>query len=421
MNTYSAYGVDDKVAKLIDDTEEQLSERFLKIDKRAEKNFYKVLKAFQDNKVSYDCMNGSTGYGYDDAGRDTLEKIYADVFRAEAALVRPQIACGTHAITVALSAILRPGDELLSPVGKVYDSLEEVIGIRESKGSLREYGISYKQVELKPDGSPDYDGIKAAISEKTKVVTIQRSRGYSFRPSLSCQVIKEIIDNVKSVKSDVICFVDNCYGEFVEETEPIEAGADLVAGSLIKNPGGGLAPLGGYIVGKSELVEEAAARLLSPGLGREVGATVSVMRAFYQGLFLAPTVVASALKGAILGANVYEKLGFYTHPNGSEDRYDIIQAIRLETSENLLAFCRGIQKAAPVDSYVTPMPWDMPGYGDQVIMAAGAFISGSSMELSADGPLREPYNVYFQGGLTYPHSKLGIVLSANELSDCRGF
>ena len=375
----------------------------------------KVIKAMHDNKVAEMHLSGTTGYGYNDDGRDTLEKIYSDIFKTEDALVRPQIICGTHALNVALSSNLRPGDELLSPVGKPYDTMDEIIGIRPSKGSLAEYGITYAQVDLLPDGGFDYEGIKNAINERTKLVTIQRSKGYASRPTLSVERIGELISFIKSIKPDVICMVDNCYGEFVERIEPSEVGADMIVGSLIKNPGGGLAPCGGYIAGKKECVEQAAYRLSSPGLGKEVGATLGVNQSFYQGLFLSPVVVAGALKGAIFAANVYEKAGFVVRPDGSEPRYDIIQAVELGSADGLLAFCKGIQAAAPVDSFVTPEPWPMPGYDSDVIMAAGAFVQGSSIELSADGPLKEPYSVFFQGGLTWYHAKLGIMMSVQKM------
>ncbi|MCR5271689.1 MAG: methionine gamma-lyase family protein [Lachnospiraceae bacterium] len=395
--------------------EEELKERFDEIDKNAEANQIKVLAAMQKNKVSAQCFEGSTGYGYNDYGRDTLEKVYADTFKGEDALVRPQITCGTHALALALMSNLRPGDELLSPVGKPYDTLEEVIGIRKSVGSLAEYNISYRQVDLLSDGSFDFDGIKKAINEKTKLVTIQRSKGYATRPTLSVDAIGELIAFIKSVKPDVYCMVDNCYGEFTEDKEPLEVGADMIVGSLIKNPGGGLAPIGGYIVGKKECIENAAYRLTSPGLGKEVGASLGVIPSFYQGFFLAPTVTASALKGAIFAANIYEKLGFEVVPNGSESRHDIIQSVTFHNRDAMLAFCEGIQAAAPVDSYVTPEPWAMPGYDSDVVMAAGAFVQGSSIELSADGPVKEPYSVFFQGGLTYPHAKVGILMSLQKL------
>ena len=385
-----------------------LHDRFEEIDKNAEYNQMKVIKAMQDEKVAEMHLSGTTGYGYNDDGRDTLEKIYSDIFKTEDALVRPQIICGTHALNVALSSNLRPGDELLSPVGKPYDTMDEIIGIRPSKGSLAEYGITYAQVDLLPDGGFDYEGIKNAINERTKLVTIQRSKGYASRPTLSVERIGELISFIKSIKPDVICMVDNCYGEFVERIEPSEVGADM-------NPGGGLAPCGGYIAGKKECVEQAAYRLSSPGLGKEVGATLGVNQSFYQGLFLSPVVVAGALKGAIFAANVYEKAGFVVRPDGSEPRYDIIQAVELGSADGLLAFCKGIQAAAPVDSFVTPEPWPMPGYDSDVIMAAGAFVQGSSIELSADGPLKEPYSVFFQGGLTWYHAKLGIMMSVQKM------
>ena len=392
-----------------------LWERFTEIDRVAEYNQAKVLGAMQKNRVDAACFAQTTGYGYNDVGRDNLERVYADCFHTEAALVRPQITCGTHALAVALSANLRPGDELLSPAGGPYDTLEEVIGIRPSRCSLKEYGVSYRQVDLLPDGTFDYEAIRAAIHEKTKLITIQRSKGYATRPTFSVQQIGELIAFCKQVKPDVVCMVDNCYGEFVEETEPSDVGADMIVGSLIKNPGGGLAPIGGYICGTKECVENCAYRLSAPGLGQEVGANLGLMPALYQGFFLAPTVVAGALKGAIFAANVYERLGFRCIPNAAEDRHDIIQAVELGSPERMLAFCLGIQQAAPVDSYVTPIPWAMPGYDAEVVMAAGAFVQGSSIELSADGPIRPPYAVYFQGGLTWCHAKLGILMSLQKL------
>ena len=412
---YKNMGICDEVYDYCDNIIKSLHDRFEEIDKNAEYNQMKVIKAMQDNKVAEMHLSGTTGYGYNDDGRDTLEKIYSDIFKTEDALVRPQIICGTHALNVALSSNLRPGDELLSPVGKPYDTMDEIIGIRPSKGSLAEYGITYAQVDLLPDGGFDYEGIKNAINERTKLVTIQRSKGYASRPTLSVERIGELISFIKSIKPDVICMVDNCYGEFVERIEPSEVGADMIVGSLIKNPGGGLAPCGGYIAGKKECVEQAAYRLSSPGLGKEVGATLGVNQSFYQGLFLSPVVVSGALKGAIFAANVYEKAGFVVRPDGSEPRYDIIQAVELGSADGLLAFCKGIQAAAPVDSFVTPEPWPMPGYDSDVIMAAGAFVQGSSIELSADGPLKEPYSVFFQGGLTWYHAKLGIMMSVQKM------
>ncbi|WP_343209104.1 aminotransferase class I/II-fold pyridoxal phosphate-dependent enzyme [Anaerolentibacter hominis] len=395
--------------------EDSLKEHFAEIDRTAEYNQMKVIRAMQENRLSEAHFAATTGYGYNDIGRDTLEAVYASVFGAESALVRPQLTCGTHALTVALSAMLRPGDELLSPCGKPYDTLEGVIGIRECPGSLKEYGVSYAQADLLPDGSFDYDTIRTLIHENTKMVTIQRSKGYATRPTFSVAQIGELIAFVKSIKPDLICMVDNCYGEFVELTEPSQVGADLCVGSLIKNPGGGLAPIGGYIVGKEKLVEQCAYRLTAPGLGKEVGATLGLNQPFFQGLFLAPTVTAGALKGAVFAASCYEHLGFAVVPGGSEDRHDIIQSVVLGSPEAVIAFCEGIQAAAPVDSYVRPEPWPMPGYHSDVIMAAGAFVSGSSIELSADAPIEPPYAVYFQGGLTWYHAKLGILMSLEKL------
>ena len=412
---YRQLGISRKVYEYGEKIWEALSGRFQEIDRISEYNQIKVIAAMQNQKVSEACLLGTTGYGYNDLGRDTLEKVYADIFHTEDALVRPQITCGTHALALALLSNLRPGDELLSPVGKPYDTLEEVIGIRPSRGSLKEYGISYSQVDLLPDGSFDYENIRKAIKPCTKLVTIQRSKGYATRPTLSVKRIGELISFIKSIKPDVICMVDNCYGEFVERVEPSDVGADMVVGSLIKNPGGGLAPIGGYLAGKKECIENAACRLTTPGLGREVGASLQALPSFYQGLFLAPSVTANAMKNAIFAANIYEKLGFSVVPNGTEPRYDIIQAITFGKPEGVIAFCRGIQQAAPVDGHVTPEPWDMPGYDSPVIMAAGAFVSGSSIELSADGPIKPPYTVYFQGGLTWQHGKFGIMKSLQSL------
>lgn len=414
---YEEMGISEPVYQLGEIILKECRERFARIDEVAEFNQLKVLRAMQKNQVSEACLLGTTGYGYGDLGRDTLEAVYADVFHTEDALVRPQITCGTHALALALMSNLRPGDELLSPVGKPYDTLEEVIGIRPSRGSLKEYGITYSQVDLLPDGGFDFEGIRAAINERTRLVTIQRSKGYQTRPTLSVARIGELIRYIKGIKPDVICMVDNCYGEFVETVEPSDVGADMVVGSLIKNPGGGLAPIGGYIAGKRECVENAAYRLTSPGLGKEVGASLGVLSNLYQGLFLAPTVTAGALKGAIFAAKLYERFGFAVVPNGSESRHDIIQAITFGTPEGVIAFCEGIQAAAPVDSHVVPEPWDMPGYDAKVIMAAGAFVSGSSIELSADGPIKPPYAVYFQGGLTWQHAKFGILKSFQSCVD----
>ena len=412
---YRQLGISRKVYEYGEKIWEALSGRFQEIDRISEYNQIKVIAAMQNQKVSEACLLGTTGYGYNDLGRDTLEKVYADIFHTEDALVRPQITCGTHALALALLSNLRPGDELLSPVGKPYDTLEEVIGIRPSRGSLKEYGISYSQVDLLPDGSFDYENIRKAIKPCTKLVTIQRSKGYQTRPTLSVERIGDLIRFIKGIRSDIICMVDNCYGEFTETIEPSDVGADLVVGSLIKNPGGGLAPIGGYLAGKKECIENAACRLTTPGLGREVGASLQALPSFYQGLFLAPSVTANAMKNAIFAANIYEKFGFSVVPNGTEPRYDIIQAITFGKPEGVIAFCRGIQQAAPVDGHVTPEPWDMPGYDSPVIMAAGAFVSGSSIELSADGPIKPPYTVYFQGGLTWQHGKFGIMKSLQSL------
>lgn len=412
---YQELSVSKEVMDFCEDILDSLKDRFDKIDQVAEYNQMKVIKAMQDNRVSDVHFAATTGYGYNDIGRDTLEAVYASVFHAETALVRPQLTCGTHALSTALSANLRPGDELLSPVGKPYDTLESVIGIQPTKGSLAEYGVTYAQVDLLPDGSFDYEGIRNAINERTKMVTIQRSKGYQTRPTLSVAQIGELIAFVKSIKPELICMVDNCYGEFVETIEPSDVGADLCVGSLIKNPGGGLAPIGGYIVGKEEYVDNCAYRLTAPGLGKEVGATLGLNNQLFQGFFMAPQVVSGALKGAIFAANAYEKLGFPVIPNGTESRHDIIQAVTLGSAEKIIAFCKGIQAAAPVDSFVTPEPWAMPGYHSEVIMAAGAFIQGSSIELSADAPIEPPYAVYFQGGLTWYHAKLGILMSLQKL------
>ena len=417
IELYNTMGVSSAVYQYGERTVEKLKDRFDSIDRIAEYNQAKVLAAMQKNRVSAACFAATTGYGYDDVGRDNLENVYADVFHTEAALVRPQITCGTHALTVALSANLLPGDELLSPVGAPYDTLQEVIGIRPSPCSLAEYGVSYRQVDLLHDGTFDYEGIRAAINEKTKLISIQRSKGYATRPSFSVKQIGQLIAFCKEIKPDVLVMVDNCYGEFVETIEPSDVGADMVVGSLIKNPGGGLAPIGGYICGTKACVDRCAYRLSAPGLGQEVGANLGLMPSLYQGFFLAPTVVAGAEKGAIFAANLYEPLGFKCVPNASEERCDIIQAVELGSEAAMVAFCKGIQAAAPVDSYVTPLPWDMPGYNDKVIMAAGAFVQGSSIELSADGPIREPYAVYFQGGLTWYHAKLGILMSLQQLVD----
>lgn len=414
---YKQFNINDKVLKFSEEVLNDLKDRFKKIDEIAEYNQLKVLKAMQNNKIDAECFNSSTGYGYNDIGREKLESVYADTFHTEDALVRPQITCGTHALCLALMSNLRPNDELLSPVGKPYDTLEEVIGIRPSKGSLKEYGINYRQVDLKDDGSFDFDKIKKAINEKTALITIQRSKGYALRPTLSVERIKELIDFIREIKPTVKIMVDNCYGEFTETIEPTDVGADMMVGSLIKNPGGGLASSGGYIAGTKECVENAAYRLTAPGLGKEVGSTFGVTRSFMQGFFLAPTVTASAVKAAVFGASLYEKLGFNCVPKGNEDRYDVIQAIELKSEKVMCAFSNGIQSASPVDSYVTPVPSDMPGYESKVIMAAGTFIQGASIEMSCDGPIREPYSIYYQGGLTWPSAKFGMISSLQKLVD----
>lgn len=414
---YKQFNINDKVLKFSEEVLNDLKDRFKKIDEIAEYNQLKVLKAMQNNKIDAECFNSSTGYGYNDIGREKLESVYADTFHTEDALVRPQITCGTHALCLALISNLRPNDELLSPVGKPYDTLEEVIGIRPSKGSLKEYGINYRQVDLKDDGSFDFDKIKKAINEKTALITIQRSKGYALRPTLSVERIKELIDFIREIKPTVKIMVDNCYGEFTETIEPTDVGADMMVGSLIKNPGGGLASSGGYIAGTKECVENAAYRLTAPGLGKEVGSTFGVTRSFMQGFFLAPTVTASAVKAAVFGASLYEKLGFNCVPKGNEDRYDVIQAIELKSEKGMCAFSNGIQSASPVDSYVTPVPSDMPGYESKVIMAAGTFIQGASIEMSCDGPIREPYSIYYQGGLTWPSAKFGMISSLQKLVD----
>lgn len=412
---YEKFGISKEVLDYCNQILGGLKDRFDSFDKKTEYNQLKVLNAMQEEKVSDIHFNSSTGYGYNDMGRETLEKVYARVFNTEDALVRPQITCGTHALALALFSNLRPGDELLSISGKPYDTLEEVIGIRDSIGSLKEYGISYAQVDLLSDGSFDREGIKNAINGKTKMIAIQRSKGYQTRKTLSPYDIGDIIEYVKNINPELIVMVDNCYGEFVECHEPSDFGADMTVGSLIKNPGGGLAPVGGYIVGTKKCIENAAYRLTAPGLGREVGASLGILQSFYQGLFLAPTVVNGALKGAVFAANIYEKLGFKVVPNATEPRYDIIQAIEFGMPKGVIEFCKGIQSAAPVDSHVTPEPWAMPGYDSDVIMAAGAFVQGSSIELSADGPIKPPYAVYFQGGLTWYHAKLGIINSLQKL------
>ncbi len=412
---YKNFGISKEVLTFCNKILEELQDRFKDYDEIKEYNQLKVINAMQEARLSEAHFAPTTGYGYNDIGREALEKIYANVFNTEDALVRPQITCGTHALGIALAANLRPGDELLSISGKPYDTLEEVIGIRPAQGSLKEYGVSYSQVELKENGDFDKDAIKNAINDKTRVIAIQRSKGYMERKTLSPYDIGDIIHFVKDIKPEVIVMVDNCYGEFVNLKEPSDFGADMTVGSLIKNPGGGLAPVGGYIAGTKECVERCSYRLTTPGLGREVGPTLGVTKDMIMGLFMAPSVVNSALKGAVFAAAIYEKLGFKVVPAASEERFDIIQAIQFGNPEGLISFCQGIQAGAPVDSYVVPEPWAMPGYDSDVIMAAGTFVSGASIELSADGPLREPYTAYFQGGLTFEHAKLGIIMSLQKL------
>lgn len=410
------FGIDERVLKVTDSALKEVASEFSAIDSVKEYNQFKVIKAMQNNNVSDTHFNGTTGYGYDDKGRDALDCVYRDVFKAEDALVRHQIVSGTHALALCLYGNLRPGDELLSVVGKPYDTLEEVIGIRgEGGGSLKEFGVTYNQVDLLEDGSLDYKSIEKAINSKTKMVLLQRSRGYEWRPSFTIDEIEKAIAFIKGIKSDVLVLVDNCYGEFVETKEPIEVGADLAAGSLIKNPGGGIAPTGGYIVGKKSCVQKAAYRFTTPGLGKKVGSSLDNNRLMYQGLFLAPHVVAESLKGAVFCAAVMKELGYRTSPGVHDKRGDIIQAIRFDNPDSLIAFCQGIQKGSPVDSFVTPEPWDMPGYESPVIMAAGAFIQGSSIELSADAPIKPPYIAYMQGGLVFEHVKLGVMISIQKM------
>ncbi|MBR3041147.1 MAG: methionine gamma-lyase family protein [Eubacterium sp.] len=414
---YTENGISEKVFDFCNEIEAGLKDRFAKIDKIAEYNQIKVLRAMQQAGFAEHHLRGTTGYGYNDAGRDTLEQVYANVFHTEDALVRQQITCGTHALTIALAGNTRPGDEILSVAGSVYDTLQGVIGVRPEKGCLAEYGITYNQVDLLPDGSWDFDGIKAAINERTKLIEIQRSKGYDTRPSLSVDQIGEVISFIRGIKPEVIIMVDNCYGEFVETKEPSDVGADMVVGSLIKNPGGGIAPIGGYICGTKQCIENAAARLITPGIGKEVGASLGITAQFTQGLFLAPTVTAAAVKAAIFASSIYEKLGFEVIPKASEERHDIIESIVFGKPELVQAFCEGIQNGAPIDSFVKPVPWAMPGYDDDVIMAAGTFVSGASIELSADAPMKEPYAVYFQGGITYPHAKYAIMLTLEKMKD----
>lgn len=411
-------GIDTKILDLVSGAEERLSGQFAELDDIMAYNQYKVLSAFQKNRIDATDFNWTTGYGYDDKGRASVEKVYSDIFGTEAALVRPLIVNGTHALTLTLTGILRPGDEMIYCTGGPYDTLEEVIGIRgENKGSLADFGITYKQVELTPEGDIDLDALGGAISEKTRMVCCQRATGYAWRKAVTIDQIREMTSFVKGIRPDIICMADNCYGEFLDTIEPTQAGIDVLAGSLIKNPGGGLALSGGYIAGRADLIESISYRMTSPGIGGECGLTFGQTRNMLQGLFMAPKVVNGAVKGAALCAAVFEELGYDVCPGPFEKRSDIIEAVKLESPEAMVAFCQGIQAAAPVDSYVTPLPWDMPGYEDQVVMAAGAFVQGSSIELSADGPIRDPYIVYFQGGLTYEHSKFGVIKALQALKD----
>ena len=406
-----------QVFALAQEAENEIRSQFERIDRIAQLNTLKVMQAFQDNKVSDSCFAGTTGYGYDDVGREVLDKVYAQIFCTDAALVRIGFVNGTHALSAALFAMLKPGDTLLSATGLPYDTLRNAIGIEgDCHGSLKFYGINYAQVDLKADGSPDIWAIKKAAADKSvTAVLIQRSRGYGNRPAFSAEQIGEIARAVKEVDPSINVMVDNCYGEFTGEHEPTEYGVDLMAGSLIKNPGGGLAPTGGYVVGKAELVEKAAMRLTTPGIGGECGATLGNNRLLFQGLFMAPHIVAQALKTATFCSAMMSKIGFETSPAPDEVRSDIIQMVTLKSADNMKKFCKGIQSGAPVDSYVTPEPWQMPGYNCPVIMAAGAFVQGSSIELSADGPMKEPYIAYMQGGITYESGKLGIMMAVNEM------
>ncbi|HHY76970.1 MAG TPA: hypothetical protein GX498_00485 [Clostridiales bacterium] len=410
------FDIDEKIIKLAEKCEEEIKEQFTFIDEIREYNQYKVLRSMQKNKLSDIHFNFSTGYGYGDIGRETLDKVYADVFNCEDALVRPNIVSGTHALSLCLYGVLRPGDEILAITGKPYDTLENIIGINDNtQGSLRDYNITYRQVDLLEDGSFDFEEIRNSINEKTRMVLIQRSKGYEWRNSLSLKKIKEAIEFVKNINNDICCMVDNCYGEFVDFYEPTDVGADIAAGSLIKNPGGSIAPTGGYVVGKKKYVEMAADRLIAPGIGKDTGATLGTNRLIFQGLFLAPHIVSEAIKGAVFCSKIFSCLGFDVNPSFDSLRSDIIQAIKFNDSHALITFCKGIQSGSPVDSFVSPEPWDMPGYNDRVIMAAGAFVQGASIELSADAPIRPPYIAYLQGGITYDHVKIGILLAIKEL------
>ena len=414
-NYYKEMGVDEKVFDYAQEVEKGLKDRFETLDAIAQLNQIKVLNAMQKHQIAEMHLGGTTGYGYNDSGREAVEALYADVFGTEDALVRPQITCGTHALGLALSANLRPGDEILAISGKPYDTLEEVIGIRESKGSLKEYGITYAQVDLLEDGSFDLEGIKNAINDKTKLIHIQRSKGYATRPTLSVDVIGEAIAFVKEINKDLIVMVDNCYCEMVGVKEPTEVGADVMVGSLIKNLGGGIAPNGAYIVGRKDLIDLCAERLTLPGEGAEVGPTLGINKQILQGIFMAPSVVASALKTAVLTSRVLEKLGYDVEPHYQEERVDIVQNIIFRDPEKLIRFTRGIQQGSPIDSNALVEAWDMPGYNDKVVMASGSFTQGSSIELSCDGPIRDPYIAYMQGGLTYDYGKLGLMKAVELL------
>lgn len=414
----NTFGIEKGIVELVEVVEEEIIKEFTNLDGVKSYNQFKVLKAMQDCRLSDTHFNWNTGYGYNDAGRETLERVYSMVFNTEDAIVRPIIVNGTHALTLCLTGILRPGDEIISATGKPYDTLDEVIGIRNENGcSLKDFGVQYRQIDFLVNGQVDLEGLRSSITDKTKMVYIQRSTGYGWRKALTVRGIKKIIDIVKPINSNIIVMVDNCYGEFLEAEEPTDVGADIMAGSLIKNPGGGLALTGGYIVGSRELIDLISYRMTSPGIGKECGLTFGLTRNMFQGLFIAPQVVTEALKGALLCAKVFENLGYEVCPKYDDDRSDIIQAIKLNSPEKVIAFCEGIQSAAPVDSYVTPVPWDMPGYDSPVIMAAGAFVQGSSIELSADAPIKEPYIAYFQGGLTYEHAKFGILKGLQSMYD----
>lgn len=410
------FKIDPKVINIIEESESEVSSQFKELDDIMAYNQYKILSAFQENRLSDMHFGWNTGYGYDDPGRDAIEKVYADIFHTDKALVRPTIVNGTHALAITLLGILRPGDELIYCTGRPYDTLEEVIGIRgNGNGSLKDYGITYKQVELLPDGSIDLEGVKEAITDKTRMVTVQRATGYGWRKAITIDQIAEWADLVSSINPNIVKMTDNCYGEFLDIKEPTDVGVDVIAGSLIKNPGGGLALTGGYVAGREDLIDKIQYRMTCPGIGGECGLTFGQTRSMFQGLFQAPKVVNGAVKGAVLCGKVYEKLGYEVCPKAEDKRSDIIQAIKLNSPESLEIFCQAIQAAAPIDAHVAPVPWDMPGYESQVIMAAGAFVQGSSIELSADAPMREPYIVYFQGGLTYEHSKFGVIKSLDAL------